>query len=135
LKEPVSLIVGAYNVETYIEAALGSVLNSTYEGPIEVIVCYDLGTKDRTLDISKKIIEKTQYENRMVKVIAHEHTSPFRALLNYGFTNASGKFIAILDYDNLYPRDYIGKIVKKALETQNDFLFARFYYSNFISIL
>jgi glycosyltransferase involved in cell wall biosynthesis len=128
MNEQVSVIVRAYNAEKYIENALLSILNNTYQGPVEIVVCYDLGSKDRTLDVIKKVTENYQEKNRVIKLIMHEHTTPFRALLNYGLPNATGRYIAILDYDNLYPSNYINQMLTKALNTQKDFLFANIIY-------
>lgn len=129
MKVTVSVIVRAYNAEKYIEKALNSILNNTYDGLIEVVVCYDLGSKDRSFDVIKKVIAKNEHrDNRVIKLVMHEHMMPFRALLNCGFANATGKFVAILDYDNLYPRRHIEKMVQKAIETRKDFLFVRDYF-------
>jgi len=129
MKESVSVIVRAYNAEKYIEKALYSILNNTYDGLVEVVVCYDLGSKDHTLDMVRKVVaENEHHSNRAIKLVIHEHTTPFRALLNCGFVNVTGRFVSILDYDNLYPRRHIEKMVQKAIETEKDFLFARDYF-------
>lgn len=128
MKEPVSVIVRAYNAERYIEKALYSILKNTYDGLVEVVVCYDLGSKDHTLDIVRKVIAENEHrDNRVIKLIMHEHMTPFRALLNCGFANITGRFVSILDYDNLYSRRHIEKMVRKAIEAQKDFLFVRVY--------
>lgn len=127
--DTVSVIVRAYNAEKYIKRALYSILNNTYEKPIEIIVCYDLGSKDRSLDVIKEVIAYNNYrDKRVIKLILHDHTTPFHALLYCGFENAMGRFISILDYDNLYPRSHIEKMVRKAVETNKDFLFVRDYF-------
>ena len=88
MKVTVSVIVRAYNAEKYIEKALNSILNNTYDGLIEVVVCYDLGSKDRSFDVIKKVIAKNEHrDNRVIKLVMHEHMMPFRALLNCGFAN------------------------------------------------
>jgi glycosyltransferase involved in cell wall biosynthesis len=127
--EPVSVIVRAYNAEKYIRKALNSILSNTYEGLIEIVVCYDQGSKDRSLDVIKEVISSnSRRKNRIIKLVMHEHTTPFHALLECGFANTTGRFISILDHDNLYPRRHIEKMVKKALETKKNFLFVRDYF-------
>jgi len=129
MKESVSVIVRAYNAEKHIEKALNSILNNTYDGLVEVVVCYDLGSKDRSLDVIKKVIAENEHRNnRVIKLVIHEHMTPFRALLNCGFTNAAGRFVSILDHDNLYSRRHIEKMVQKAIKTQKDFLFVREFF-------
>jgi cellulose synthase/poly-beta-1,6-N-acetylglucosamine synthase-like glycosyltransferase len=56
--ESVSVIVRAYNAEKYIRKALNSILSNTYEGLIEIIVCYDQGSKDRSLDVDLQILQE-----------------------------------------------------------------------------
>jgi glycosyltransferase involved in cell wall biosynthesis len=127
--ETVSVIVRAFNAEKYIKKALASILNNTYKGPIEVVICHDTGSKDRTLEKIEESIPENQYrENRTMKFISHVHTTPFHALLDCGFMNATGRFVSILDYDNLYPREHIEKMVDTAIKTRKDFLFVRDYF-------
>ena len=127
--ETVSVIIRAFNAEKYIKKALSSILNNTYKGPIEIVICYDTGSKDRTRDKIEEFISENQYRgNRIIKLISHVHATPFYSLLNCGFMNATGRFISILDYDNLYPRKHVEKMVDTAIKTGKDFLFVRDYF-------
>jgi glycosyltransferase involved in cell wall biosynthesis len=47
----ISVIIRAYDAEATIREAIESVINQTYEGPIEIVICYDKGSSDRTYDI------------------------------------------------------------------------------------
>ncbi|MEM1510231.1 MAG: glycosyltransferase [Thermofilaceae archaeon] len=107
----VSVIIRAYNAEKYIEEAILSVINQTYEGIIEIIVCFDEGSKTRqALEIVEQLKAKYQSEKRAFKIISHSHVSPFRALL-YGLNEAKGDYIAFLDYDNVYDKNFIQNLV------------------------
>ena len=99
----VSVIIRAYNPNEWIFEALESVFNQDYNGVIEIVLCYDRGS--RTDDILEKLKAIKSSGNRVFKLVVHEHTSPTRALFEHGFKEFSGDYVVILDYDNLYPRD------------------------------
>lgn len=128
MNELISVIVRAYNSEKYIMEALSSIIENTYRENIEIIVCYDNDSKDKTLyNIKKFILKYKNLENRMIKLVKHSHTTAFHAL-NIGFSNATGSYIFILDYDNLYPKKHIETMVNIAKETKKDFLFVSDYF-------
>lgn len=119
----VSVIIRAYNAEKYIANAIKSILNQSYSGFIEIIICYDDGTSDNTLNIIKNF-KDSSYHGRDVLVYKHTHMTPFRALQNYGFVYSKGDYIMILDYDNVMPKYYISTIMKYAEESKASFLFS-----------
>jgi len=121
----VSVIMRTYNSEKYVRVAIESVLNQDYLGQVELIVCYDEGSTDKTLEIVKACLDSWNIVNRSMKLIKHEHTSPFRALSIYGFSNCTGHYVAFLDYDNMLPRAYIGRVVEYASKNSCQFLFTR----------
>ncbi|HDI02285.1 MAG TPA: glycosyltransferase family 2 protein, partial [Ignisphaera sp.] len=107
----VSVIIRAYNPNEWIFEALESVFNQDYDGVIEIVLCYDSGSV--TDDILEKLKAIKGFSNRVFKLIVHEHASPTRALFEHGFKEFSGDYVTILDYDNLYPRDYICRVMEK----------------------
>jgi glycosyltransferase involved in cell wall biosynthesis len=125
----ISVIIRAYNSEATIRDAIESVINQTYRGSIEIIVCYDKGSRDRTYDIITEY-SKRKYTNRRVVVIEHEHTTPFIALLK-GFENAQGKLITILDADNVFPKTYIEHVMRQINNFSEE---KSFYYTNLVVV-
>ncbi|MEM1650456.1 MAG: glycosyltransferase [Candidatus Korarchaeota archaeon] len=121
----VSIIIRAYNASNYILQSLYSVANTEYKGAIEAIICYDRGSKDDTMikikEFESGLIDK--YENILMRVIEHEHVTPFRALLECGLRYSSGRFISILDADNLYPRNRISVLIDIWRKTGASFIF------------
>ncbi|MEM2261451.1 MAG: glycosyltransferase [Candidatus Bathyarchaeia archaeon] len=119
----VSVIIRAYNAEKYIEEAILSVINQTYEGVIEIIVCFDEGSKTRqALEIVEQLKAKYQSKKRIFKIISHSHMSPFRALL-FGLNVAEGDYIAFLDYDNVYDKNFIQNLVTSIKKGKADIAF------------
>lgn len=120
----VSVVTRAFNAEKYVKEALESILHQDYPGEIELLICYDRGSSDNTLRaIESEVMRRSV--NRPIKLIKHEHTSPFRALSIYGFSSFTGQYVAFLDHDNLLPSDYIRKLVEGAISRNLEFVFTR----------
>ena len=120
----VSVLMRAYNAEKYITKALESILTQDYPGDLELLICYDKGSSDKTLWAIDGQLQK-KVPNRPVKLIKHDHASPFRALTNYGFSNFTGQYVTFLDYDNLFPPNYVRKVVESAIDRNLQFVFTR----------
>ncbi len=91
----VSVIIPAYNVVAFIEEAVRSALEQTFED-IEVIVVND-GSTDGTLQVLESLpIHRIDQENRGLA-----------AAKNAGIRQASGRFIAFLDGDDRWQPDLI----------------------------
>lgn len=88
----VSVIIPTYNSAKYIEEALRSVFNQTFQD-FEIIVIDD-GSTDNT----GKILEKY---NQIIRYICQANGGPSSAR-NTGIRQAKGKFIAFLDADDLW---------------------------------
>ncbi len=94
----VSVIIPAYNAETYIRSALESVLTQTYEH-LEVIIVDD-GSEDRTSEIVAQIAEA----DARVKLLRQPNQGVASAR-NLAIEYAQGTYIAPLDADDVwYPR-------------------------------
>lgn len=93
----VSIIMACYNGEKFLSAAIESVLAQTYK-TWELLVCDDCST-DNSASIVKSYAEK---DNR-IKYLCMEKNSGSPALpRNMGIECASGRYIAILDCDDIW---------------------------------
>ncbi|WP_136482653.1 glycosyltransferase family 2 protein [Cognatitamlana onchidii] len=92
----VSIITPLYNSEAYISETINSVLSQTYTN-WELILIDDYSS-DNTLGIVKSYTDK--YNN--IKLLRNENNSGAAISRNKGITEASGKFIAFLDADDLW---------------------------------
>jgi glycosyltransferase involved in cell wall biosynthesis len=95
----VSVIVPAFQAELYLGEALQSALAQDYEAR-EVIVVDD-GSSDRTATIAAE---------HDVRLLRRAHGGP-AAARNAGLAQARGEFVAILDADDLWPRDRLSRQV------------------------
>jgi len=110
----VSVIVRAYNPNDWIFEAVNSIIKQTYEGRIEVIVCYDKAS--HTNEILDKLKEMTKQVsgNRVVRIMEHEPASPAKAFFECGLQASNGDYVLFLDYDNVMPENYISEVIKQA---------------------
>jgi glycosyltransferase involved in cell wall biosynthesis len=90
----VTVLLPAYNAESYIESAVQSVLNQTFKD-FEFIIVND-GSTDGTLQILQRLAAK---DPRIV-LLSRPNTGYVLAL-NEGLAKARGEFIARMDADDL----------------------------------
>lgn len=106
----VSVIIPVYNMEKYIEECLESVFAQTLQ-EIEVI-CIDDGSTDRSQEILNEYARK--YLN--LKLI-RQCNKGSGAARNRGISLASGKYLAFMDPDDLYPSEMVLQVLyEKAIE-------------------
>jgi glycosyltransferase involved in cell wall biosynthesis len=108
----VSVIIPAYNAETFIERTLTSVLNQTYRN-IEVIVVDD-GSHDRTAEIVKALAQKDDRVH-----LIQQANAGVAAARNLAIQISRGAFIAPIDADDLWFSDYLEKQVQCLLQSDD----------------
>ncbi len=93
----ISVIIPAYNVESFIEKAIMSAIQQSEVN--EVVVIND-GSTDKTL----QIIENLKNSNPKIKIFHHKNRSNQgrSASRNLGIKEATGNYIAFLDADDFY---------------------------------
>ena len=102
MKNKISIIIPAYNVEKYIEDCLNSVKNQTVK-PDEIILIND-GSTDSTIDKVNK------YKNlNNLRIINNINSSP-GASRELGKNLASSEFIYFLDADDFITNNFVEKI-------------------------
>ena len=117
-----SIIIAAYNVETYIEEAIESVLNQEYEN-YEIIIVDDC-SKDETRNKIRK------YTNEKIQIYTtKENTGTAGGARNVGLDHAKGEYILFLDGDDiLYDTKVLTKI--KQVMDQDHYDMAFFGYQD-----
>ena len=109
----VSVIMPLYNHEKFVSEAIDSVLNQDFKD-FELIIIDD-GSKDRSRDIIKKYREK---DNR-IKLIFHEENKGIAKTTNDGIDAAKGKFIALIDSDDVWLENKLNKQLKILEKDEN----------------
>lgn len=111
----ISIVTPCYNAFDYIIETINSVLNQSYDS-WEMIIIDDCSTDD-----SWQIIESYASKDSRIKYLNTGKPSGSPSLpRNIGIENASGKFIAFLDADDLWLPDKLERQVKFMEENNYD---------------
>src|SRR5579872_3582480 len=102
----VSVVLGTYNGEAYLEEQLRSVLAQTYRS-LEIIAIDD-GSADGTVGILRKY---AAVDSR-IKVVVNDRNLGFIRNFEKGCKLAAGKFIALCDQDDYWVPEKIGRMVE-----------------------
>jgi glycosyltransferase involved in cell wall biosynthesis len=100
----ISVVIPVYNAEEFLSDTIDSVLVQTFSD-FELLLMDD-GSTDRTAEIIKS------YQDKRIRYIPCPHD--FIATTNHGFELAEGKYIALLDHDDL--------MVPRRLQMQYDYM-------------
>ena len=100
----ISVIIPCYNDGKYIEEAISSVRNQTYQN-WEIIVIDDGSTDEKTIEVLSKL------NREGITVLNGGHHGP-AAARNLGISQAKGKYILPLDADDKIAPTYLEKAVK-----------------------
>lgn len=113
-KPLVSVVVAAYNIETYLSDCLDSVLAQDYEN-LELIVVDDAST-----DNTASIIENYKQKDRRVRMLRQTKNSGPSAVRNAGMDLSKGKYILFVDGDDLLCRNLLSETVSCAEKHELD---------------
>ena len=116
----VSVIIPLYNEEKYVDDAINSVLNQTYQD-FEIIV-----VDDESTDNSRLVIKN--FNDPRIKYFYKKNSGP-NLSRNYGIERAQGELIAFLDADDIWTPHKLEIQVKKIKEDPNiGLVFGWVYY-------
>ncbi|HEV9037237.1 MAG TPA: glycosyltransferase family 2 protein [Puia sp.] len=101
----VSIVLGTYNGETFLEEQLRSLLVQTY--PHLEIVAIDDGSTDGTVGILKDFAAR----DPRIKIILNEKNLGFIRNFEKGCTLSSGKWISLCDQDDYWYPDKVERMV------------------------
>ncbi|QDH20788.1 glycosyltransferase [Saccharibacillus brassicae] len=101
--DKISVVIPLYNHEQFIEEAINSVLNQTYQN-LELIIIDD-GSKDRSLNIAQS------FNDPRLQVIAQENKGAHNTI-NRGLELATGEYLTILNSDDVYEKERFAKLIK-----------------------
>ncbi len=101
----VSVITPCFNASKYISQTIESVINQTFTDWEMIII--DDGSKDNSVDI----VEKYSINDSRIKLIKQPNGGSANAR-NHGIREAKGRYIALLDADDLWLPQFLEKQIK-----------------------
>lgn len=111
----VSVVIPVYNVEDYLEECLDSIVNQTLKD-IEII-CVNDGSTDNSLNILKFYAGK---DNRIILI--NQENGGHAVATNVGMKHAKGKYLFLMDSDDVLKEDALEKTFCVAEEKKVDFV-------------
>ncbi len=109
MKNPkISVVMPVYNTKEFLEESIQSILNQSFKEFEFIIV------DDKSTDTSLNIINKYKKKDKRIVLIKNKKNIGQASSRNKGLKKAKGKYIAVLDSDDL--------AVKKRLEIQFNYL-------------
>jgi glycosyltransferase involved in cell wall biosynthesis len=113
----ITIIIPVYNVELFIEAAILSALNQTYEN-LEYVIIDDCGS-DSSMQIVQDIVTDHP-KGKNMKIISHEKNRGLSVARNTGIEKSNGEFIFFLDSDDEIVPDCIELLYKNIIDYKAD---------------
>lgn len=104
----ISVIVPLYNARKYLQEAIDSVLQQSFQD-FEVIIVDDCST-----DGSWELCNELYGGDGRIRLYRHEQNKTAGGARNTGLSHAKGKYIAFLDSDDLYMPDALEKLYEVA---------------------
>ena len=120
----ISIIMPAFNCERYIEEAINSVLEQTYQ--LWELIVIDDGSSDKTV----RILEKLSIKDKRIRFYINEKNQGVSATRNRGISIASGEWIAFLDSDDMWEKTKLHKQMAHVELTAAEFIFTGSSYIN-----
>ncbi|MBR2022494.1 MAG: glycosyltransferase family 2 protein [Mycoplasmataceae bacterium] len=112
-----SIVIPVYNGENYIDNCIHSIINETTINEnifdlIEILIIND-GSKDNSLEKANNLANEWNGKIRknFIKVISKEN-GQYGSVINCALKNISGKYIKVLDVDDIFNSDYFVQIVQ-----------------------
>lgn len=112
----ISVCMGIYNGEKYIEEQLSSLLHQTRR-PDEVILCDD-GSRDRTVEKIEHFIEENNLQDNW-KLYLNEQNKGYPGNFYYAMSLCTGDVVFLADQDDIWHPAKIEKMIK-VLEERSD---------------
>lgn len=118
--EKVSIIVPIYNIESYIERCVNSLIKQTYNN-IEIILVNDGST-----DKSGKVCDRLKKKDNRIKVI-HQANGGVSKARNIGIQQSTGKYISFVDGDDYVLPNFIETLVELLINNNSQLAVIDYY--------
>lgn len=117
----ISVIIPVYNCEDYLKECLDSVVNQTINKDLVEVIIVDDYSIDNSPIICKEYVDK----NKNWKFFRNKKNQGPAITRNFAIKQASGRYIAFLDSDDILYKDNLKTLYDNAIETDADIVIAR----------
>ncbi len=124
----ISIITPVYNAVNYIDDTVKMVLSQTYRD-FEWIIVEDNST-DGTRQRLQKYMESPAADRRIKLILADENIHKAAGARNIGLDNATGRYIAFLDADDIWMADKLKRQLSFMEEKQVAFSFTAYEFGD-----
>lgn len=114
----ISVVIPIYNGESYLEKTLDSIRNQTFSD-LEII-CVDDGSTDGT----SELLARAQEQDDRIKLYSQQNMGP-GAARNNGLKHASGKYVIMLDSDDIYDAELLQALHDSAEQNDSEVVICR----------
>lgn len=111
----ISVVIPVYNVEDYLEECLDSIVNQTFTD-LEII-CVNDGSKDNSLEILNEYAKK---DDRII--VIDQENGGHAVATNVGMDRATGRYLFLMDSDDMLKLDALELTYNAAEEKDVDFV-------------
>ena len=129
LQYDLQIIIPAYNAEEFIKQCVESVLIQKSEYKILVVIIND-GSTDLTSMILDKIKKDNELNENIQLEIINQSNKGFSGARNTGLKCLKGRYIMLLDSDDIIPENTIKTMMDHALKTNADIIQGSWYDFN-----
>ncbi len=112
----VSIIIPVFNGESYLRETLDNIISQTYNN--WELICVD----DSSVDSSYSILQEYGEKDPRIKVYKKKNESIAAKGVKFGLNYATGDYMMYSSQDDLFSTDLLEKNIKKALETDADYV-------------
>ncbi|MFT8393960.1 MAG: glycosyltransferase [Liquorilactobacillus ghanensis] len=112
----ITLVVPAHNEAVVIEQTAKAILNMNYPADKVELLLYADNCEDQTYQIMQKLVARSNYRQRKIKVINRHGTGGKAGVLNDALKIAHGEYIGVYDADAMPEKNALYFLVAKALE-------------------
>lgn len=116
----ISIVIPVYNVAPYVEDCLQSVMDQTWQGPLECILVDDCGSDNSMIVIAEKL---RSYQGHVdFRIVHHQQNLGLSAARNSGIDAVTGDYVYFLDSDDEITSDCIERLAAPLADESFDFV-------------
>lgn len=113
----ISVIIPNYNYGRYLPDAVASLMAQTFQS-FEVVIVDDAST-DNSLDIISELVDPW----KGIRAVGYKQNRGTAGAINFGIENSYGRYISILDADDMMKPDRLENFYRLQLENPHSFIY------------